>query len=373
MGKNLKLPLAGVSSDDVFESDRPAEEIAFRPPGLRSWFPNGVDNVVAESPDEQCTRCSLGTRVGTVCMDGRGPFGAPLIVLPTPSDRDDRAGELLQAGETGMIMAEAHRITGGSFRVTHAVRCCAGREPAPESIAACRRYLAQEIDLSVTRVVLVGQVAAEAALGVPFNPQRLRRARAHVRGVPAFLVQHPHQGANRNKHHRRMFQQDLEWALTTPLEVPADGVVRVLDAEQAVNWLNSIDPKLPIVVDAEHWPKSPWSTEEFRLLCLGLCQHLDRPVVLPEEVLKVPSVVAALARVMEEPAIPKVNQAIKHDSHVLWRALRIDLQGVEWDTLMAAKLLDSDAPAGLVKTSWLVGYGGYKELGHIGSDEEDDE
>lgn len=377
MGKNLKLPLAG-EKEGLFDSEEPAGQIAFRPPEMPSWFPGGLEGPHdVRAVDRGCIRCDLSRSAHTVCMDSRGPTGGVLIVLPTPSDRDDRAGQIMEAGETGMIMAEVHQHRGAGVRYTYAVRCAAGREPTPESIGACRDYLLWEfLRGQPERVVLLGPTAAEAATGVALNAQLTRRARAHVRGIPCFLVQHPHQGAVRNRHHRRMFAQDLEWALKAPLHGDPDGSVRIFglgQAQEAVDWLTVAHGKaVPIVVDAEHWPKSPWSPGEFRLLCLGLCQDLAAPIVLTEDLLKELNVTKALRSLLEDPLVPKVNQSIKHDSHVLWRALGIDLQGVEWDTLMAAKLLDSDAPAGLQKLSWLVGYGGYKEQGQIGSEEEDD-
>jgi len=371
VGKNLKLP--GFRSDDVFEQDESVPEIPFYPKSLPTWFPKGVGPATPLLvQDYGCQRCHLSKTVSTVCLESRGLPGGVLLVLASPSDRDDKAGELMEAGETALVMAEARKHSDGC-RVTWAVRCAAGRDPAPESVDACRPYLAAEIEQS-SRVVLFGPVAAQAATGVAFNSARLRRARAEIRGVPCFLVAHPHQGASRNKHLRKNLAADIEWAIMSPVEARPDGVVRVfLHPDEAKDWLLFLDRKRPLVVDAEHWPKSPWSTESFRLLCLGLCQDPARPVVIPEELLKNPGVAFMLKKVMEDPTIPKVNQDIKHDSHVLWRALGIDLQGVEWDTLMAAKLLDSDAPAGLMKTSWLVQYGGYKELGHVGSEDEDED
>ena len=77
-----------------------------------------------------------------------------------------------------------------------------------------------------------------------------------------------------------------------------------------------------------------------------------------------------MRRVLEDPRFAKVNQNIKHDRHVLWRAYGVDVVGVAHDTLVASKLRDSDGPGALDWTAWQVGWGGYKGVGQEGADDE---
>lgn len=361
----------------ALDAPSPEGEIPFHPPEHPTWMPGGVDGVPPLAPDRACRRCLLHRGVKTVCMPGVGPAGAgpqPLLVMGTPTSRDDGAGGLVQAGGNALAIEEARRH--GDFSATWALRCASGRDADDAALEACRGYLAAEVD-AASRVVALGPLAALALTGFSIDSKRRRRARAVVRGKPLFVVADPASVA-RNRFWKGHFKSDVEWAMTAPAEAAPDGVVRILGPAAAATWLgggeeDSPRPGRPVVVDAEHWPKNPWAPGEFRLLCLGLCTDVRAPRVISEEVLKMPAVRAALKAVMEDASIPKVNQAIKHDRHVLWRALGIDVIGVEHDTLIFAKLLDSENPAGLGALNWKTGFGGYKELGQAGADDEDDE
>lgn len=346
------------------------DSIPFRPADVPTWLPGGIDGVMAADRDPECKRCLLHRGVRTVCMASvAGPAGlpVPLLVLGTPTARDDGAGGMVQAGANALALevARKHAVC----RVTWGVRCAAGAAATEETFAACRPFLAAEID-KATRVVLFGPIAAEAALGVAIDARRIARARAVVRGVPCFVVAEP-AAAARNRFVRKQFAADVAWALTSTPEAAPDGVVEIfLDEARALAWLAAVDRR-PLVLDCEHWPKNPWAQGEFRLLCLGLCQDERAPKVFPESLLSLPAVRAELKRVCEDPRIPKVNQTIKHDRHVIWRALGADVLGVEWDTMIAAQLMDSDAPKGLGSLAWKVGFGGAKGEGQLGADDDE--
>lgn len=355
----------------------PRRRIPFYPPEHPTWHAGGVEMSEPLRADSGCRRCSLARTTKTICMASVGPVvGAPLLVLPAPAQKDDVSGGLVESGLAAMVMEEARRHA-PEFRVTWAVRCAAGR-PADDEVEACRPYLAGELALDLPRAVLFGPVAAMGALGRFFDAARTRRAWATLRnGLTCFLVMDPAVAA-RNRFRRKQFSVDVEWALRAPARDRPDGEVEVLlEADLAVAWLEAVT-RDPITVDGEWWPQSPWAVVpekdggQFRLLCLGLCQDPAAPVTIPEEVLAVPAVRKALRRVLEDFRIPKVNANIKEDRHAIWRALGIDVVGVEWDTMLVARLMNSDSPAGLARTAWQAGMGGYKELGQMGAAEEDD-
>lgn len=354
--------------------------LPFRPPEHRTWLPGGLDSVTETLPDDRaCARCALGRGAKTICMPTyHGPVAeaernVPLLVMGTPTARDDVAGSLVYAGGNMLAVDEVKK--NGKARITWALRCAAGKGADNGEVAACRPYLAREVD-ACSRAIALGPLAAFALLGFEIDARRYRRARAVVRGKPVFVVHEP-AGAARNRFWREQFRQDLAWAMTAPVEAAPDGAVSVLRAPEAVLWLQGGYPDspragAPLVVDVEHWPKNPWAPGEFRMLCMGLCTDERTPRVIDENTLAIPEVGAALRRVLEDPAVPKVNQNIKHDRHVIWRVMGIDVIGVEHDTMIYAQLLDSENPAGLGALSWKTGYGGVKQLGQAGSDEDDE-
>lgn len=355
--------------------------IPFRPPEHETWLPDSVGKTSPLSRDPACKRCALSAAKGlnTICIPTY--YSAPalgdghtLAVMGTPTQRDDAAGAVAYGGGTALAIDELKKA--GAFRITYALRCAAGRGAEESDVVACRPYLAREVN-EAARVVCMGKLAALSVLGHELDARRIRRARAVVRGKPVFVVADP-VDCSRNRFWKQQFRDDVAWALAAPAEPEPDGAVSVfLKPAHAALWLagncdDSPRPGRPLVIDCEHWPKNPWAPGDFRLLCLGLCTDVRSPYVIPEEVLKDADVRERLKRVLENPAIPKVNQNIKHDRHVLWRVMRIDVLGVEHDTLLYAKLLDSENPAGLGALSWRTGYGGVKALGQQEEEEDED-
>jgi uracil-DNA glycosylase family 4 len=333
-----------------------------------SWHPGGIDHVAPEPRAASCRRCDLARQAKNVCLSGGGKGGAILVVGGSPTHHDDIAGRMLPQGVNQVLAAEISRHN-KDVRHAWGVSCAAGKDPTAEQLAACRPYLSWEFDLRPPRAVLLGAVAVQAVFGHSFNPGRLRRGRGWARGVPCFFVVHPQ--ATHNRFVRGFFKQDLEWALTSPVEVRPDGCVEVLARpSDAVGWLRAVRPE-PLCFDFEYYPKNIWAPEPLTVLCLGMAQDPERPVTIPGKVLEDAAVRAALKEMMEDVRVPKLNQDVKNDRHVMWRAYGIETVGVEWDSLIASRLRDMDAPAGLTHTNWIAGFGGYKSVGQAGADDDE--
>lgn len=333
------------------------------------WLPDAARGP-GLAPDEGCRRCELSRTAAHVCMAPQGPLGAPLVVMPGPTQADDAAGKFVVAGYNAVVQ-HAVRRHASQFRVAWSVGCPSGKDPTSEQVAACRPYLAHELARRPPRVLLMGPVAAEAALGYPFWAERTRRAWTLLDGIPCFLVLAPFR-AIRNHHYKKWLDEDVAWAMNASVGPDPDGEVRVLaTAAEAAAWLEAVEPGRLLSHDFEYWPKQIWTAPEFQVLCMSLAQDPGRPVVIPGPVLT--QVVPQLRRVMEDQRVPKVAQDAKNERHVMWRAFGIEIRGTEWDTLRVSRLVESESPAGLGRQSWLVGMGGFKEAGQVGSEEEDDE
>jgi uracil-DNA glycosylase len=319
--------------------------------------------------DHSCRRCNLGATSKPACLEGYGPRGSTLLVLGSPTEADGGAGKWLTTGYNALVEYAVKKHL-KEWRSCWAVSCPAGREPSTVQVDACRPYLMQELAYQPPRVLAFGPVAAEGLTGFPVRGESIRRCRARVHGVPVFFVLHP-QKATHNRHFKTWLDEDVAWALTTKIEPEVAGEVRVLlTVEEAAAWLDAVVPNKLLALDTEYWPKSVWSKEDFRVLCMSFCQEVGAPVTIPGEVLY--KVVPQLKRVCEDPRIPKVCQDVKNEVHVLWRAFQVELAGVEWDTLKVAGIAESEAPKGLGTLSWLVGMGGYKQMGQMGAEDDDE-
>jgi uracil-DNA glycosylase family protein len=133
-----------------------------------------------------CTNCPL-YRDATVTVFGEGSASAPLMLVgEQPGDQEDRAGHPF-VGPAGQLLDRALDDAGidrADAYVTNAVKHFkwkrAGKvrlhqTPSAGEVAACRPWLAAEIERVDPRVlVLLGATAAKALLGPSFRVTRHR-------------------------------------------------------------------------------------------------------------------------------------------------------------------------------------------------------
>ena len=330
-----------------------------RLPLVERWA-QGVDKAAPEQRQPQCTRCPLGGKGATTCMAASGAEGGLLVVGGSPGAGDDAQGEPFTT-ETGRYLRRLiEQHWDGPVRYAYGVSCKGGLKIALESFRACSPYLAGEFDRGAQRALIVGADAAQAVFGARLQPVDVRRAWAHVRGVPSYLVSHP-QMAQRNRFVRQWLEEDVRWALKVPLPEPIGGDVHVLwEPAEAVQYLGALQRDVPVSIDIENVGSTFKKT--WRLLCIGLATDDHNAYVLPEEVLRHPTVRQAFARFLADPSIPKGGQFIKYDVNGLYREFGVEIAGLDYDTGIMRRLTEADAPAKLGVLAWLVGYGGYKQL-----------
>jgi uracil-DNA glycosylase family protein len=150
----------------------------------------------------RCTACPLW-EPATQTVFGEGPAGAPfMLVGEQPGDREDVAGRPF-VGPAGALLDRALAEAGidrSEVYVTNAVKHFSfvqrgkkriHQKPKAREVAACKGWLAAEIESVAPRlVVCLGATAAQALLGSAF---RLTQARGKVQrpaagAGPAFLA-----------------------------------------------------------------------------------------------------------------------------------------------------------------------------------------
>jgi DNA polymerase len=146
----------------------------------------------------ECTRCELHqTRTRTVF--GVGDPGARLLVIGEAPGADEdaqgepfvgRAGRLLDAmlGGIGLARAEVY--------IANILKCRPprNRDPRPEEVSACERFLKRQIETVAPELILaVGRIAAQNLLGVstPIGKLRGREHRHPGTGTPVRVTYHP--------------------------------------------------------------------------------------------------------------------------------------------------------------------------------------
>ncbi len=142
---------------------------------------------------EACRACELGhSRQRSVF--GRGNSDADwMIVGEAPGAEEDRQG-LPFVGKAGQLldaMLTAIGLKPDDVFIANVLKCRPpnNRDPATGEIAACRSFLAQQIDHVKPGIILiVGRIAAQALLETKTPVGRLRGRRHDVDALPAPVV-----------------------------------------------------------------------------------------------------------------------------------------------------------------------------------------
>ncbi len=329
-----------------------------RLPLIGQGWSTGVEIADPLERDHSCRRCPRSEHVTTVCMpalktsEGKGGI---LVVMPSPTQADDSSQEVVLIGHTDIILSELRKHHKGNIRVTHAV-ACATPKPEEAEITACRPYLANEIlTMRPDRILTVGDVAAFSVYGHKVQTFGMRKSWGFCLGIPVTSVMHP-VSAVHNRFASVWLKEDIKWAVEYQPVPVEDGTVHVLSTvEEVQEFVSSIRQDQIVEFDCE-WRGEIWKTN-FYLLSAAFCVDPKAPVVIPGHLVITSKDI--LGPYLDNPRYRKVGHTAKIDRHALWRATGYDVRGITLDTLLLARMRESDSPAGLKSLAWNVGMGGY--------------
>lgn len=163
------------------------------PSGIGALDLGGLARVVAD-----CQACALAAgRTHTVFGVG-DPSARLMIVGEGPGAEEDRQGEPFvgRAGRLLNAMLRAMGLDREAVYIANIVKCRPpnNRDPRPEEVAACSRFLRRQIELVRPGIIVaVGRVAAQNLLGSTETLGRMR-GREHVHaatGTPVVVTYHP--------------------------------------------------------------------------------------------------------------------------------------------------------------------------------------
>jgi len=143
-----------------------------------------------------CTRCKLHAGRTHVVFGVGDPQARLMFVGEGPGRDEDRQGEPFvgRAGQLLTKIIEAIGMKRSEVYIANVVKCRPpdNRNPEPDEVAACRRFLEAQIDLVRPEIiVLLGKVAAQVLLEVSTPIGRLRGRFLRVRGIDALATWHP--------------------------------------------------------------------------------------------------------------------------------------------------------------------------------------
>jgi uracil-DNA glycosylase len=175
-----------------------------REPGAEEYVPKTTDLRRLRSAAESCRGCSLW-RDATQAVFGEGAADADFVLVgEAPGDQEDRQGHPF-VGPAGRVLGtglEDAGIDPGRVYTTNAVKHFKWerrgkrrihKTPSRWEVAACRPWLAAELDALTPRVmVLLGATAAQAVFGAGFRVTRERgNVHAGLNDIPTVATVHP--------------------------------------------------------------------------------------------------------------------------------------------------------------------------------------
>ncbi len=144
-----------------------------------------------------CRACDLAERRNSVVW-GEGSLDAQVMFVGEGPGRDEDAEGRPFVGRSGRLLTDiiekGMKIPRHGVYIANVVKCRppGNRDPKPDEVAACSRYLAKQIEVVAPRVlVAVGNVAGRALLGLGPDASGLRGCWRECRGLPLRVIYHP--------------------------------------------------------------------------------------------------------------------------------------------------------------------------------------
>lgn len=376
-------------------------------------YPDGLPSLVERTTplprNDRCTRCELSAGVKTVCLPAAGEPGGLFTVGMYPGAAEDQHG-IPNVGPAGRYLHEQIQQR-WSGPIAHGnTLACKPRDTTkinPKWVAACRPYLAEWIRVvRPTRILALGDLAIQGLLGRSPSVNSVRRGFAWYEAadwledettprptyddrsgygaaprpptVPIIYLMHPAAALRQGRFAQRAFEDDLEWALTTPDSFFQErhrflrsGVVQVVEtlseaeetfAQYREAVLADDSGHTAIVHDVEtrgrlHDPKT------FKLVSVALCLNGSNVATVLDRHALAKGCAKPYGEALHDPALRWVEQGQYDDRVAMYLfggGRPLGIAGERRDVRLLRKLIDTTADGDLDSMSELVGQGGFK-------------
>lgn len=354
---------------------------------LDLWSPDDLRAPLQTTPplqaDQGCRRCDLHEKNKVACIRPEGPAvaaGSVLVVADYPGAAEDQANRPFVSQSLGAVRALVKQTWKGPVVLDTALKCAPrSRDIEASHLEACAPYLAQTIrDAAPDRILAMGGVAIRALTGRTLAPFSVRRSVSWLRkdlwpqggwpnglvatrNVPIYMMVSP-LAAAKNTFVQRWFKADLAWALTndpgSPPAVDAQTLVVRTPADGEAAYMDCLDA-WAVTFDVETVGR-PFM-EGFRIVALSIhCHGPDTRWSWGEAELYQPATNRLLLQMLADPSIAKRNQNIKFDALCVRAALGTVVRGIDFDSMLVRRMLNTEGDADLETTAELVSMGGHK-------------
>lgn len=314
-----------------------------------------------------CGSCGLTNECQTpkIKSAGQGQKGI-LIISEIPCNEEDKSGRLMR-GEASRWLKKKFAIHGIDMekdcKKIAAVSCRTpkGRSPTNNEIAMCRPTVWKEInEYKPETIILLGNASINSFLGERWQkgtgsinkwrgwviPDRKTKAWVAPMLHPSYVIKSTTTGSKTfNRAVEVIFNQDLERAfLISSKDFPVFGqekdMVQIIkDPEKLMfEFSKIIKNKRPIAFDFETTGLKPQAKGHRIVSCaISASRHHSIAFPMPHK----GPVAKRLRQLLEDPSIPKWAHNIKFENNWAKIRYRTEIQGWEWDSMVAAHILDN--------------------------------
>lgn len=322
--------------------------------------------------DENCRRCPLWQLAKTVCVWGRYHGRSPeefraserrvMIVGEAPGRTEDTYGSPF-IGPAGRLLSQTLAKAGiSSYYVTNAVKCFPDAAPKPIHIRSCSSHLEAEIsDVRPTHILCLGNTALRRIIG-PGNVTEMAGKEIWNERYQCWAMATLHPAAVlRSPGYTPAWEADifrfahLVRGGSLPKEPPVE-VLLVTTDDQREAIADLLNHKTAVSYDFEA-ASLPWWHKDFAAHSIALSFDGRTSYVIPLCHDDVPpdiatansSFVRHLASLLKSSSAIKIAHNAIYDD-LVWYRIGGVLPGVQFDTMLAAHLLDENRPKSL---KWL--------------------
>jgi uracil-DNA glycosylase family 4 len=290
--------------------------------------------------------------------------GAALLVGEGPGKEEDAIGKPFVGVSGKKLRQLVHRYTRAPVVFDNALRCWYTKIDS-RYISACRGFLSKTIsDGKPERIITLGSAAALSVLGRTIKPLSARRAVGWIAKTqtPVYMVMHP-AAALRNRFLMKMFEEDLEWALTVPeppYPPPDKYTMRIVESEaEALEAEADLSCASWFAFDCE--ASGRLFDTDYSVFNVSCCaKDSTFAWVWDSAALENPRVLEPLLRLLRNPKIGKGGHNVKYDSLAIECAFGSKVVNADHDTLLDGHIYDPEMDGGLDAMAELVGMGGHK-------------
>ena len=338
-----------------------------------------------------CSRCGLSNRVNTPCMPsfGEGAKGV-LWIGEAPGEEEDRIGRPWQ-GKAGRYLQRILReFDFDLFKdavCINSVNCRPPENRAPSSteIAHCRKYVFQAIQKYKPKViVLAGASAVESVIGNRWRKgldgiSRWRGVHIPDREFNAWVcpVFHPSYilRSEDEPQIELIFKDDVAQAVSyCSIDMPqVTELTREQDCVQIMQDDNELSKKLTSIVRCQQIIAFDYETsglkphaDGHKIYCMSIATSENESIVF-----KMPGKdsvnLQRIKEILADKNISKIAHNMQFEDTWTKVILGVDVQGWEWDSMLAAHVLDNRSGYTGLKFQALINFGLYDYSSEIES------